>query len=312
MTSFQLAAGCALVAFSPSLALLMIFVYSKAQLVIVVTTSAFAELLSCLISSLVHLPFTAIGLQESAFIIIPVAVVSRAFCRCGFVLLYHKVENVIEGSIRSHTAAEPAPLSSSTSTTNERNTTVQTLSETQRLRLEINDVSCGLAAGAGFGGMHTVMLYGTLLSSESGQVGTLYQPSCSIMPSLVNSAFIACMFAFLDIVWMFLTFYGVRRLGGNLFGAAESLSASRALPGPWSLEKGALGGKMALTSVLISHLLASLSTVANRFSDGCLAALPLLAVVLIVTAAFFWNFCKDNYLPEGQRSRIRQTGEHIE
>lgn len=316
MTSFSLTAGCALLAFSPSVTLLLLLAYSKAQLVIVVTTSAFADLLSCLLASLVHLPFAAIGLgSDNAFLIIPFAVASRALCRCGFVFLYHKVENVIEQSIRSHELEISTTNSTSPPNGQEPNTTVPVLSETARLRLEINDVSCGLAAGVGFGGMHTVLLYGTLLASESGRIGTLYQPSCTIMPSLVNSAFMACMFAILDIIWMLLTFYGMRRIRGNLVGVSRVPNATSPFPsGPWHIGRKGLGGKAALASVIVSHLSASFATSANQTfeSDGCLVGLPLLAVVLILTLGFFFAFCKENYLPEGQRSKIRYTPEHIE
>jgi len=293
----------------------LLLAYSKAQLVIVVTTSAFADLLSCLLASLVHLPFAAIGLgSDNIFIIIPFAVASRAICRCGYVFLYHKVENVIEQSIRSHEIESSTTNSTSPPTERGLDTTVPVLSETAKLRLEINDVSCGIAAGVGFGGMHTVLLYGTLLASESGRVGTLYQPSCTIMPSLVNSAFMACMFALLDLIWMLLTFYGMRRMKGNLVGMNRSPNAaSSPPPGPFLLERG-LSGKAALASVIVSHLAASFATAANQTleNDGCLVGLPLLALVLILTMGFFWHFCKENYLPEGQRSRIRFTPEHID
>merc|ERR1712157_213377 len=132
---------------------------------------------------------------------------------------------------------------------------------------------------------------------------------CTIMPSLVNSAFMACIFALLEIVWMLFTFYGVRRLGGNL---GRTVHAHALPPGPWALAKGALGGKMALTIVMISHLLASFATVANRSfqTDGCMVALPLLMVILGVTVCFFAYYCKDSYLPMGQR-RIRNNP-HVE
>lgn len=309
MTSFLLTAGCALLAFSPSLSLFLLLVYTKAQLVIVVTTSAFADLLSCLLSSLVHLPFSAIGIgSDNIFIIIPFAVISRALCRCGFVFVYHKVESVIEQSIRRH----ELEASETNRTSSIEGAAQSDLSETAKFRLEINDLSCGLAAGVGFGGMHTVMLFGTLVASESGRMGTLYQPSCTVMPSLVNSAIMAFMFAILDLVWMFLTFYGMRRIKGNLIGVSTPQDAQPAHPGPMSLRRGGLGGRMALISVIVSHLAASFATTANRVEeyDGCLLALPLLSLIVILTVGFFWFFCKDNYLPEGQRGRIRS--QHIE
>eukprot|EP01083_Nonionella_stella_P091052 254477_1 len=336
MTSAALSLGCALLAFSPTLTLLLLFAYSKAQLVIVVTTAAFAQLLSCLLSALLHLPFKALGgsgTLTALFVIIPTSVVSQFLCRCGFVWLYHKVERVVEQSIMRHEALvleaenivdrrnnvsssnrlrqesgsgddnngngshdrDTAPLAGSTAESK--------LSETAQLRLELNDVSAGLAAGVGFGFMHTVMLYGTLLAAENSRMGTLYQDSCTFMPSIFNSAIMAFLFGILDICWMFATFYGVRRfntvtwnseqrtLGFQFQSSSEGTSARRRL-----------GGKAILILVAVSHASAAFATLPNQAMDvnGCVIALPSLALVTILTIAGFWFSMKNNYLPVGQ------------
>ena len=211
--------------------------------------------------------------------------------------MYHKVGAVIEKSILKHEEEnedETAPNGGGTE-----------LSDRSRLRLELNDVTCGLAAGIGFGGMHTVMLYGTLLASEGGNMGTLYQSSCSIMPSLVNSGIMAFFFSILDIVWMMFCFYGMRRLqNGNSAGA-------------WSFTKRALGGKAALAFIVITHFAAAISTTPNQFpylQNGCVVALPTLAFVTAASVFFFYVYVKDSYLPEGQKSRIHGTSsnEHFD
>jgi anterior pharynx defective protein 1 len=289
MTSFALTLSCALLAFSPTLSLLFLFTYSKAQLVIVVTTSAFFQLLACLLSSLIHLPFRFMD-SNAVYIIIPTSVVSQALLRCAFVKIYHKVERVIEKSIQRHEAENRDETRNSSDQTEE-------VSEVSLLRLELNDVSCGLASGVGFGFMHTVMLYGTLLASENNRIGTLYQESCTAMPSIFNSALMAFMFGVLDIVWMMLSFYGMRRL--NSIGRTSE----------WSFAKGHVGGKAALAFVFTSHLAASFATLPNEMfsSNGCYVALPVLATITIVTTSLAWIYCNETYLPEGQKDRIRQV-----
>jgi len=215
------------------------------------------------------------------------------------------VEAVIESSIQKHERMEAAAAvaaSSPSTTTTATNTSSNNnaLSETARLRLELNDISCGIAAGVVYGGMHTVLLYGTLLASEMGQKGTLYQPSCSSIPSLVNSAIVAFGFGILDLVWMMMTFYGMRRWSDDEYD--DEMEPS------WGMAPGRVGGKTALMVVLITHLAASFATLPNatREVDGCQIALPSLGVVVLVCLGFFGTFIWKNYLPQGQKRRIQQ------
>lgn len=292
MTSFGLTLSCALLAFSPSLSLLFLFAYSKAQLVIVVTTSAFFQLLSCLLSSIIHLPFRFLE-ENAVYFIIPTSVICQFILRCAFVRLYHKVERVIEKSISRHESENREETI---------NNDDQTIPEMSLLRLELNDVSCGIASGVGYGFMHTVMLYGTLLASENIRMGTLYQYSCTFMPSILNSAIIAFMFGVLDIVWMMLTFYGLRRWSGMIMNNTSSHNE-------WSIEKGYVGGKAALVFVLLSHLLSAFATLPNHYFalNGCVVSLPLLTFVTALSVTLSWIYCKDSYLPDGQKDRIRQV-----
>jgi len=327
MTSFSLSLACALIAFSPTLSLLLLFTYAKAQLVIIVTTSSFFQLLSCLVAALLHLPFKELELLKQGdngaavkdiFVVIPTSVVSQAFFRCGFVYFYHKVEAVIEKSIQRHEQrqrqrqlqrrqSQSQPHNSNNSNNNNRGGEDDEddedglmVSETAKLKLELNDASAGIAAGVGFGFFHTVMLYGTLLASENNRVGTLYQDSCTIMPSLLNSALMAFCFGILDIVWMLFTFYGMRRLKGG---------GSTATANDWMIRKDQLGGKAALALVVLSHFAAAFATLPNEIMpvNGCVLALPLLAGITILTVVAFWYFCLVNYLPREQQQRIQMV-----
>ncbi len=277
MTSAALSIGCGLLAFSPFISTLIFIVYSKVQLVIVVTTSAFAFLLSSLLSSLIWLPFPG-GMKSGSnsaaqpLLLIPVAVISQALLRCVFVRLYLKVEGVIERSIRKHERTGRP----------ERNG--DNTNETSKLSLELNDWACGLAAGTGFGGMHAIMLFGTLLASEAGMEGTLYQPSCKAMPSLVNSALLAFFFSILDFVLMLLTFYGIRRRD--------------------SLDQEQYKGSTAILISMLFHALASFATVINRSQNGCAVSLPLVAFIVSISVAYFAIKIAPIYLPKLQRDRM--------
>ena len=231
MTTASLAAGGALLAFGPAGALLLVLVSHKANLVIVVTTSAFAYLCSAVVSALLWLPVPE-ALRGNPYAIIFPSVAVQFFFRAGYVWLYHRIEDTVEKSIERHSVARArgqtrrqqqhgGPSDQSDDSEN----------DPARLRLELNDWSSGLAAGCGFGGMHAALLYGTLLASEVGNLGTLYQPSCDIMPSLVNAAVVAALFSICDCLWMLLTFFGMRRrrdkrdrLGAGFGAGADALA----------------------------------------------------------------------------------------
>ena len=339
MTSFALTLGCALLAFSPTLSLLLLFAYSKAQLVIIVTTSSFFQLLACLLAALLHLPFKSLPLgAQGVFIIIPTSVIAQALSRCAFVHCYHKVETVIEKSIARHEQQERqsnARNNSNISNNNDGNDNGnenEGPSESQQLKLELNDVSSGIAAGVGFAFFHTVMLYGTLLASENSRQGTLYQESCTMMPSIFNSAIMAFFFGILDMVWMLMTFYGMRRIRDyrlilaqrqqvnanastyanatiNNIGIGNSRNENVNADALWSVKSDKIGGNAALAFVVVTHFAAAFATVPNQTMplNGCVVALPCLAFVTAVTVGAFWVLFKKNYLPQGQQQRIRQN-----
>lgn len=351
MTSFAITLGCALLAFSPTLSLLLLFAYSKAQLVIIVTTSSFFQLLACLLAALLHLPFKSLSLgAQGIFVIIPTSVIAQALSRCAFVHCYHKVETVIEKSIARHEQLQRQSHSNSHARTNSNsnnnnnndgenninandNVNVNVNegpSESQQLKLELNDVSSGIAAGVGFAFFHTVMLYGTLLASENSRTGTLYQESCTMMPSIFNSAIMAFFFGILDLVWMLMTFYGMRRIrdyrrilaqrhqvnahananaNNNINNVGNSRNENVNADALWSVKSDKIGGKAALALVVVTHFAAAFATVPNQTMplNGCVVALPCLAFVTVVTVVAFWFLFKKSYLPQGQQQRIRQS-----
>jgi hypothetical protein len=283
MTNAALTWGCAFLAFAPSIALLFVIAFHKAQLIIVVTTSAFAYLLAAFSAALVWYILDLIGFGVYAVPILFPGVLLQFLWRCAFVKLYEKVENVIEISIARHEERE------------------EEFHESAKLRLELNDWACGIAAGTGFGGMHAIMLYGTLLASEAGKDGTLYQEACPEIPSLALSAMNAFLFTFLDIVWMLFTFFGMRRI-------------QMEVDAPLTLAWGALvgnsvqGGRIALAIAFVTHLGAALSTMPNQSYEGCRTSLSLVASILIITVLMFWGGLSKIYLPDNQRHRLGTSG----
>jgi len=290
MTTASLTWGSAFLAFGPAMSLLFLLAYQKAQLIIVVTTAAFAFLLAALAASFVWWIFDMIGIGNYAVFILLPGVIFQFLFRCGFVALYHRVENVIQISIRNHEEHENQRTGTQSATAAD-----PALSESARLRLELNDWACGLAAGTGFGGMHAILLYGTLLASESDNLGTLYQSSCIGIPALVISALNTFMFTILDVLWMLLTFFGMRRRRRE----EASTTLTGGLGALFGNEKK--GGNLALLAVFVSHFCASVATVFNSGNNGCRISIPVLGIVTLVTGIVFWAGAAAIYLPASQQ-----------
>jgi hypothetical protein len=242
----------------------------------------------------------------------------------------------------------PSNNNHGTTTTNTNTTTV--VSETEALQLQLNDLSCSLASGVGYATLHALFLYGSLLASESGESnsyndagsyvggggstgygGTLYQNSCSTIPSLLQGALIAMAFSILDVCWMMICFYGMRRI--NIYSHQQHGSNNnRSFPS--RIRAGGGGGRIvlqiltchgfdnddttdstassttngytALLFVTITHLIASLVLLPNSYTNGCIISLPCLAVVVLWVMIVLLNIVRTNqFLPVDQQSRIR-------
>mmetsp|Transcript_42411 Transcript_42411/g.90236 ORF Transcript_42411/g.90236 Transcript_42411/m.90236 type:complete len:367 (-) Transcript_42411:35-1135(-) len=351
MTSPTLTVGSILLAFSPTFSLLFLLVSQKPQLVILSVTSAFAYLLSALLSSVVWLITSSIGgaiksggdgsAIGTLFALAIPGVICQMIVRCLFVRGYFKVEAVIRRSVAKHEEEEAAANarvnnSSSNGTAlngnSNNNNNSDSHAETNALQLQLNDLSCSVASGCGYALLHSLFLYGTLLASESGESnsynegayaggggstghgGTLYQQSCGGMPSLINGALISCMFSILDVMWMMLCFFGMRRRSQN-----EVASGGAAIRSGGSTIQSFLqgltcrglsdtpsGGNAAILLVTITHLAAALVLAPNGYEDGCKLSLPLLGgVVLLVAILLRKVMTKGNFLPEDQRRRIQ-------
>jgi len=270
--------GAAFVGFAPLICFFFQITFPKSQLIIVFVTAAFFYLLSCLGASCVwYILDPVLGLDSAWTALVP-GILSQFFARCMFCSIYHRVEQMIEISIE-RTEQEGASGNSRTDLS------------AAKLRLALNDVASGFAAGTGFGGMHALLMFGSLLASETADMGVLYQPSCPYLPSLLVSSVNSFVFFFLDIFWMLLTFFGMRRRlifprgGGTLSDMGPN--RTRSFGGYFGNTRS--GGNSALLTVLISHFAAAGFTTFNLFQYGCAFSMSLVPLVLVVVAYIYWS-----------------------
>jgi ABC-type multidrug transport system fused ATPase/permease subunit len=178
-----------------------------------------------------------------------------------------------------------------------------TFTQAARLRLQLNDASCGVAAGVGYGAMHAILFYGTLLASQiSNNVGVLYQDSCPQIPSIVVSAIYCCIFSVLDIFWMLFTFFGMRRRLIFHRGELSAAHDNRSTGG--MLGNNRTGGNLALLFCLVSHFVTSVFTTADYFRGGCIVSLPCVGGIVLIVAYVFWAGCGRIYLPNEQKASV--------
>jgi hypothetical protein len=122
----------------------------------------------------------------------------------------------------------------------------------------LTDLSSAIAAGLGFGVMHALMLYGSVLAASTGP-GTLFAESCASMSVFVLSACLAFLFIFLHVSLMVVAFDAFRRHDLRRVGYV------------WGF-----------------HLIAACSTIFNARSGGCNAALPVVAASTIGALSLAW------------------------
>ena len=283
--------GSACIGLAPLACLFFQIVYPKPQLLIVSITAAFFFVLAASAASFCwYILDPLIGLSNVWAAMIP-GIFFQFIFRCMFVTVYHKVEDVIEASIAK---SEEDNGEGDDDNDDEAANNIQAAKN----RLALNDAACGLAAGVGFGGMHALVFFGSLLASETFDAGILFQPSCPKVPTLAVSAINTFCFFFLDIFWMLFTFFGMRRRvlfprGGGALNDINPLSR------PFGSYFGntRMGGNNALLICLITHTIAAGFTTLNVFEFGCVFSLSLLPVCTIVVAYLFWCGISKIYMP---------------
>jgi len=118
----------------------------------------------------------------------------------------------------------------------------------------MNDVTSSLAAGIGFGTMHSLMLYGALLAASNGN-GDIFVDSCPSVPLILVASLIALLFTILDVILTVFAFI------------AEKMRSVAIV-----------------VVVLFIHAIASLSTLANQNAHGCSTSLISIFVIVILSA----------------------------
>ncbi|KAG7368789.1 Aph-1 domain containing protein [Nitzschia inconspicua] len=286
--------GSAAIGFAPFLCFFFQIVFPKSQLLIISTTSAFFFLLAASFASLFwYILNPVIGLGGPWSALIP-GIFFQFIFRAAFVALYHKVESVIELSFEKTEEEQQQAISGG----DDPNPAEHTDLQAAKNKLSLNDAACGLAAGTGFGGLHALLLFGSLLASETSDVGILYQPSCPKVPALLVSALNTFCFFFLDIFWMLFTFFGMRRRlifprGGGSLADINPLSR----PFGHYFGNTRSGGNQALITVLLTHAMAAGFTTFNVFQYGCVFSLTTLPALTLATAYIFWSAVSKIYMP---------------
>lgn len=129
----------------------------------------------------------------------------------------------------------------------------QAISDKHSDLLLLNDIASSLAAGVGFSLMHSLMLYGSVWASSSG-TGVLFVDSCPNIPLLFVTALTALGFSLLDVIFMAMAFVAQKKRSLGLAAA-----------------------------IVVLHLIAGLSTLANNNTNGCTVSLPLIYFVVIAS-----------------------------
>jgi hypothetical protein len=278
--------GSAAIGFAPFACMFFQIVFPKPQLLIVSITAAFFYLLAASAASFCwYILDPIIGLDNAWSAIIP-GVFFQFIFRCLFVTIYHKVENVIEASI--------AMSEEESNSSSQDDDAVQA----SKNRLALNDMACGVAAGVGYGGMHAILMFGSLLASETYDAGVLYQGSCPKVPTITVSSLNTFCFFFLDLFWMLFTFFGMRRRvlfprGGGALADINPLS--RQFGSYFGNTR--MGGNNALLVCLITHFCAAGFSTFNAFQFGCVFSLTLIPLTTLVVGYVFWSGISKIYIP---------------
>jgi hypothetical protein len=107
--------------------------------------------------------------------------------------------------------------------------------------------------------MHSMMMAGSLIAATGGE-GAYFEDSCPNIPVVLTVSLTALGFTILDVIFMILGFVAERKRSNHLVAV-----------------------------IVVLHIAAALSTLANTHGYGCIASLLLvLAVVVISSALLVW------------------------
>lgn len=188
--------GCVLIAYGPAAALLFGFVARRAQLLVLSVASAFVWLFALLLAAVLWIIVPPLKTTHVYGVI--VGVLAQALLRWLFVKGYLRVEGRI---------LDVLPRSDP---------------------MGVNDFSSAIAAGLGFGVMHAVVAYGSILG-YSGHSQALYSDACSEMTIYLLSAVSGLVFSLGHVAWMVVAFDAERRQSRLRWIGTIALHAATAL-----------------------------------------------------------------------------------
>ena len=241
---YALQIGCFLLAFSPPLALSYIVLGPRPVLVALAIIAAGFWVLSALSTGLA---WSFLGGRPAAPSLLRASLVGTVLQECAraaVVVSYRRME---------------ATLS-------------------RRKLFPLNDLSSSLACGVGFGAMHSLVFYGSVLAASLNPNAALFASSCSRVPLIAvsGSCAVAALAVFRIPTFLFLKFrlFASSAVTALLFFLLDVVLMVLAF-------RHAQHGVAPTAAVVLSaHLLASLTTSLNQMPEGCAVALPaLLAAV---------------------------------
>ena len=234
MAAFTLRLGAALIVFSPSIAVVVLLLAKRAQLMILTILAAFVWLVAVLGAALLWrmMPEAA---RTAWPLVATIGVLVQESGRMALVNLYRRTEKLL---IAASAAGEESATATAVSGV--------------AVSFPLNDWSSSLAAGVGFGTMHAIIMFGSVLAASEGPA-TLYEDSCVGVPMLLLYAVLALAFLMLDIMLMCILFHADRR-----------------------------GDRLMQGFAILLHLAASFATLANQMEAGCAVSLPIVVIVLLV------------------------------
>lgn len=213
-----------MIAFGPLATMWCTVILQRPQLIILAFCSAFFWLMGLLTLSL----FWCIpGLQESSVGTAICAVVFQEIWRALFFRAYQKTEEAL-------------------------------LSTGQNAAVPLNDASSAVSAGVGFGTMHAVIVFGSVISNSIDQA-TVYTDKCPAMSLYLMLALQQLCYSLFHVALMVIA-----------FSAYRSKS-------PWQT-----------FALIVLHLGGQSTTILNDTQGGCTTAIPLLAAITVLSLMLVW------------------------
>jgi len=265
MTSFVILWGCLFLAYGPSVALLLIYISKRSALLVLSVFSAFVWLISILITSLFWLVASP-SLQKAHLYAIIISVIIQELMRYGLLYLYTRVIDAAETMERKKRDRILALALSG-----------QFVRKPKKEAPLSNDFEAAIGAGVGYGLMHTVMMYGGVISASSDLQGW-YRSQCPTLNAFAASAATALLYNLIHLPLMIIALDAYRR---------------------WNLKRAIIP--------LLLHLTFAISSTLQEGSlgeSGCDWTFPALAFIAIITVCISLALTSFNdYAPKVQIKR---------